>query len=678
MAFIQVISGTGPSERCYLSDENSIGRTPENNICIDESRVSRKHASIRFTGEFYVVKDLDSKNGVYVNGILIDNYVPKPLYDGDEIKISDTVMVFNSEGQEPPGGKTQQRKSIEKITKKHTHDDLMGGLSVVMQREEANPFSKNATIEIPTDAFKVNRKESVEELREAVKRFQAMVKISSELGTVVKTRLLLEKIMDSIFDIFPHADRSFILLNNPETGDMEPVAGSRRDNTECTEERYELSQTIINTVINKRQSVLSSNAQQDDRFKGVHSVADFSIRSLMYVPFIHKEEILGIISVDNMSGDNAFNKNDLAMLSGIAAQAAVALKNVLLHLEVEKETQSRTQLSRYLSPDVVEGVLDGTIPLRLGGEEKYGTVLFCDIVGFTDMSENMSAVEVIEKLNRYFLLVTDVVTRNRGTLHKFEGDMVMAFWNVMLQDTGADENAVRTGLEMQIAIWLFSLEMEAEGQKPVYLGVGCNTGAFAGGNVGGKDKMEYTVIGDNINIGKRIEALSGRWQVFVAQSTYDSVKTRCVAIGLPETFVKGKSYPLKIFSLRGIALSAEKMLLCIPVLIRDKEGAYSQKGIIAGCTVNIISEELIGVDVYSKTEPSPDSTVSCRLIIPELDNNLVLNGTLHTIKKESNNGKSLYYKCKLSDIKADETTLSLFKPGCLIESEKNWDDIKRK
>ena len=302
-----------------------------------------------------------------------------------------------------------------------------------------------------------------------------MVKISNVLGTVTESEALLEKIMSSIFDIFPQADRSFIMLNREDDGKLKPVAGHRRDQGLLADEDFEVSQTILNRVVENKQSILSTNALQDDRFAGGQSIADFSIRSLMYVPFVHKDEILGVITVDTTSADRAFNKDDLEMLTGISAQAAVSLKNVELYKEIQQETQSRTQLSRYLSPDIVEGILAGTIPLRLGGEEKYGTVLFCDIIGFTSMSESMSAVDVINKLNRYFLLVTDVVTRNSGTLHKFEGDMVMAFWNVMFGDENAECNAVRTGIEMQLAVWQFGLELEAEDipSNDIGLGDGC-------------------------------------------------------------------------------------------------------------------------------------------------------------------------------------------------------------
>ncbi|MCP4626459.1 MAG: GAF domain-containing protein [bacterium] len=556
-----------------------------------------------------------------------------------------------------------------------SQDDLMGGLSVIMKREETSSVSNQAVIDASVYMLEVDKDASEDDLVGAVKRFQAMVKISNVLGTVTDSEALLEKIMSSIFDIFPQADRSFIMLYRADDGKLKPVAGHRRDQGLLGDEEFEVSQTILNRVAENKQSILSTNALQDDRFAGGQSIADFSIRSLMYVPFVHKDEILGVITVDTTSADRAFNKDDLEMLTGIAAQAAVSLKNVELYKEIQQETQSRTQLSRYLSPDIVEGILAGTIPLRLGVEEKYGTVLFCDIIGFTAMSESMSAVDVINKLNRYFLLVTDVVTRNSGTLHKFEGDMVMAFWNVMFGDENAECNAVRTGIEMQLAVWQFGLELEAEGQTPIHLGVGCNTGAFAGGNIGGNDKMEYTVIGDNINLGKRIESQSGRWQVFVSESTYLPLREKSIAVGLPPTMVKGKAEPVEMYSIRGLQISDADLLLCIPVSIRDREDKFIQRGILAGGRE---TKDSLAVMLLTSCKVEKGDELVMRFNIPEIDAIHQLTGQVVSVNEKSNNGTHVFSNCIVSNITTDQDTENFLKPGYCAESDKSWEDMKRK
>jgi class 3 adenylate cyclase len=391
----------------------------------------------------------------------------------------------------------------------------------------------------------------------------------------------------------------------------------------------------------------------------------------MCAPFICKDELLGIISLDTMSSLHSFSAEDLAMLTSIAGQAAIAIKNAHLFVAVEKETRVRATLSRYLSKDVVEGVIDGTIPLQLGGEKKYGTVFFCDIVGFTRIAENLSAVEVVEKLNRYFAITTEIITRNRGTLHKFGGDMIMAFWNVMFSDEHAQIKAIRASVEMQSAVWKFDNELTAAGQAPLFLGIGCNTGDFAGGNVGGEERMEYTVIGDNVNLAQRIESLASRWQVFTAESTYAPAASQCCAVKLPLAHVKGKSVPIQIFSIRGIQSDPGKMLLTVPVNISADEGRIAGPGMLMHYS-NGDSTLLLNLPHAGGLLRS--ATLSMEFDLPELTDTLRLSGTIKSI---DSSGKSSSGAAVVLENLTGKEAMAFLKPGCCIESGKTWDEMKR-
>lgn len=169
---------------------------------------------------------------------------------------------------------------------------------------------------------------------ETIKRLQAMVKVSNEIGDVLNQQELLDKIMDKIFDIFPQADRSFILTKNKE-GAMEPAAS--RDREDRGNKKIAVSSTIISNVVDKKQSVLSNDAASD--FGAQQSIMDLSIRSMMCAPLIYKEDIIGVISVDTKSAEEAFDEDDLAMLTGIAAQAATAISNARLVQQIETETK---------------------------------------------------------------------------------------------------------------------------------------------------------------------------------------------------------------------------------------------------------------------------------------------------------------------------------------------------
>ncbi|MBN2188064.1 MAG: FHA domain-containing protein, partial [Chitinispirillaceae bacterium] len=409
MAYIEITTGEHKGAVTRLADETIIGRTVEKGICLSESNVSRQHASVRLKGKYFVLVDLGSANGTSVNGRKLYRFVPQPLYDGDVITIGSCTLAFHAEGQDP--STCMKKASAESAAEK--------GLSMVLTSDTRRP-SVNATIDASRGMleFSLQEKSGVSKaLLDAVKRLQTMVKVSGDLGALTKPDELLEKIMESIFDIFPHASRAFILLLDKASGEMAPRLGRSRSSAPGGSEDFAISRTIIKTVVDKKQSILSSDAQQDDRFTGRESVVKLSIRSLMCAPFICKDELLGIISIDTVSIAHAFNADDLAMLTGIAGQVAIAVKNADLFAAVEQESSLRSTLSRYLSRDIVEGVIDGTIPLHLGGEKKYGTVFFCDIVGFSAMAEKMSAVAVVEKLNRYFGITTDIITRSGGTLH---------------------------------------------------------------------------------------------------------------------------------------------------------------------------------------------------------------------------------------------------------------------
>jgi adenylate cyclase len=593
--------------------------------------------------------------------------VPQPLYEGDEIVICSAKLKFVSEGQDP-------------LAKKETDSDIpaiggkfalcaRSGLSMVFTSETRVP-TVSATMDAARGVVETSGEGFIGEegLKSAVARLTAMVAVSNFLSALTKPDALLDKIMESIFDVFPKADRAFIMLRDKTGKELTPKLGRSRDGKVREGENFPMSRTIISAVIEKKRSILSSDAQTDERFSTTQSIVNLSIRSLMCAPFICKDELLGVISVDTVSGARTFDSQDLAMLTSIACQAAIALKNADLFSAIEKETHVRAQLSRYLSKDVVEGVIDGTIPLRLGAEKKYGTVIFCDIVGFTGIAERLSAIEVVDMLNRYFGITTEIITRHKGTLHKFGGDMIMAFWNVMLPDSHAQLNALRAGVAMQVAIWKFDCRSKNPGQTPLYLGIGCNTGEFAGGNVGGEDRMEYTIIGDNVNLAQRIESLASRWQVFAAQATFEPASMQCCAVKLPPVQVKGKSAGIQVYSVRGIQSDPGKMSLTIPVsLLSDTH----QSGMLVQFNNSDSSLHLC----MAEGEKAPKSgRIAIEFDLPEVSKKMMVKGLIRSITPlPPDNGSMVII---LDHLEGNEA-LSFLKPGCCIESDKAWEEMQR-
>jgi adenylate cyclase len=189
--------------------------------------------------------------------------------------------------------------------------------------------------------------------------------------------------------------------------------------------------------------------------------------------------------------------------------------------------------------------------LQLGGERKELTVLFSDIEGFTTVAERLAPDALVAFLNEYLSAMTEVIFKNNGTLDKFFGDAVIAFWGAPLPQPDHAVRACLTALEMQQRLTELRVNWQAERKPLVHTRIGINTGEMVVGNFGGAGKFDYTVIGDSVNIASRLEGANKfyRTGIIVSQATYDLVKHRIVGRELDVITVKGRTEPLRIFEL---------------------------------------------------------------------------------------------------------------------------------
>ena len=177
------------------------------------------------------------------------------------------------------------------------------------------------------------------------------------------------------------------------------------------------------------------------------------------------------------------------------------------------------------------------------------TVLFSDVRGFTTLSEHSTPEEVVHQLNEYFTRMVQVVFEHRGTLDKFVGDMVMALYGAPLDDEDHAEHAVQTALAMSVALNELNQEWQRQGRAALDIGIGINTGDMVAGNIGSDTIMSYTVIGDAVNLGARLESLNKDYgtQIIISEATRARLKGRYAIRSLGEVVVKGKSQPVAIF-----------------------------------------------------------------------------------------------------------------------------------
>ena len=224
MAYLEIIEGDSKGKAVRLGLTTVIGRNSDNTLCIPDSGVSRQHAVIRQKENYFVIVDLGSANGTLVNNRGLHRHVPQPLYEGDGITVGPLRMLFRSEGQDPLGAKKKTPAAI--TIADVTAQAGIVGMSMVFTSETRAP-SVSATMDASPMAMMARdrQKASPHELLDAVKRLQSMVKVSQDLGALEKPGTLLDKIMSSIFDMFPHADRAFIMLRSKDAGRLAPALG---------------------------------------------------------------------------------------------------------------------------------------------------------------------------------------------------------------------------------------------------------------------------------------------------------------------------------------------------------------------------------------------------------------------------------------------------------------------
>ena len=222
------------------------------------------------------------------------------------------------------------------------------------------------------------------------------------------------------------------------------------------------------------------------------------------------------------------------------------------YMTEEKEKKKiRGAFQYYLTASVVEEMLQNPDKLKLGGEKKDLTVLFSDIRGFTSISERMTPDGLVKFLNEYLTKMTDIVFKYDGLLDKYMGDAIMAIWGAPLDQPDHVRRACLAALDMVEELHRLQKKWSAEGMPFLNIGIGVNAGPMVVGNMGSDRRFDYTVMGDSVNLGSRMEGLNKLYgtNIIVSEMTYDRVKEEFWGRELDLVRVKGKDQPVKIFEL---------------------------------------------------------------------------------------------------------------------------------
>jgi adenylate cyclase len=450
-----------------------IGRASDNQVVLKDFSVSRHHARVEQRGEAWWVVDLGSTNGVKVNSRYVSE---SPMAEGDQVQVGNFTLTFQR--GESAGGFAVSSSTFLRPLEEFREDFHL----------EREPAKKKA----PTAASSA---------RERV--LEALAQVARTLLEVEELEPVLDKVMEAIYEQLP-AERAYVLLFTPD-GQAELRMARSRGGQHL--EEAPVSQTILELVSRQKVAVLTSDAQADERFSAGMSVRLHQIRSAMCAPLWHRDSVIGVLFVDTPLATGCFGPEHLDLLTALANYAAVAIDRARLNDSIREEKRRRERLERYHSPAVVEAIVGKRASAADGErhETREVTVLFADIVGFTSRCEAMEPQEVARFLNEFFTLASDSVFEFGGTLDKFIGDAVMAFFGAPLQQPDHAERAVKAALNLRTRLKGWNHERELAGLEPVEVRMAMNSGLVVVGEIGSANRVDYTVLGNTVNVAARLE-----------------------------------------------------------------------------------------------------------------------------------------------------------------------------
>ena len=486
-----------------------VGRAPTSDFPIIDPTISRRHAQILRQDDRILVRDLGSSNGTYVNGERVESV---------ELKAGDIVTF----------GKVKFR--LEEVDRRST------------------PSSAAPSPSETTTGSTIIRQRSVLDAQALVaddksrKTLATLLEVSKGLGKTADIDALLDKIVGYAYQILA-VDRVAILLLDEKNELISKIARDRRGGGDSARA---IPQSIARTALNDRVAILTDNAGEDTRFTG-QSIVIQQIRSAICVPLLGSEGPLGVLYVDHAGDARDFADEDFDLCIAFAGIAAVAIENGQFAQRIQREALARSNFERFFTPQLAKRIADSAETIRLGGDKHTVAVLFSDVRGFTALAETMRPEETASLLTEYFTEMVDCVFRTEGALDKFMGDEIMAQWGAPIGTEEDADHAMKAALEMIRELRALNETWRAKGRPELQVGIGLSYGEVFAGNIGSEKRLEFTVIGDTVNIANRLCSAAGPGEILVSDEFRRALKQPPPLEQCPPMELKNKSQPVTVF-----------------------------------------------------------------------------------------------------------------------------------
>ncbi len=506
-------------------------------------------------------------------------------------------------------------------------------------------------------------------------QYRALADVAALINSSLDLTQVLNQVMDTIIEL-SGAERGYLMLRDEESDELTFRIARNVDRQTLDSSEFEVSRSIVQRVAESGEPILTTNAQEDQRFQDAQSIVSYSLRSILCVPLVVKGELTGAIYTDNKIHAGLFTEQTRDLLMAFANQAAVAIENARLfeHLratleaisemknlqdnifasiasgvittdllehvtyinrraqqilgleeqelisallkdilpaldarldsmvdevrtsderimslefDAELEQRGRVNLSmnlsplkdahdqtqgvaivlddlteakrreaqiagvrRYLPVEVVDGIRTAD-ELKLGGTRQVISILFGDIRGFSTFSEHLDPEKLVEVINAYMSIASDAIHKQQGVIDKFLGDAVMALYNTPLRPQ--EDHALRAVRSAALMMGeMQTYHQSAPPDEQLQFGIGVHTGEAIVGNVGSPERLDYTAMGDSVNLAKRLQEVAKPMQVLLSEETYQLVKDEVDVTELEPIQVKGRTQMTKVYELIGV------------------------------------------------------------------------------------------------------------------------------
>lgn len=536
--------GVPPMTVALNRPEISLGRGPDNDVVLVGKEVSGHHAKFVRRGDQVVIVDLKSLNGTYVNRQRI---VERVLTHMDEILFGakcrlvfrDDTRVGAAKAAASIAGDSALAKDLNRI--REEMDQVGNSMTMIGKRSQTPPPAGHA----PAGHAST---EELLKMSRAYRRLDAMYQITRLIASDFDLNSRLAKVLDKAIEVMD-AERGFVMLRNEARNTLQ-VSVAREMGQEL--QASSPSMGIAGKAALDGEPVLMADAGSNPEFGGRDSIIRQRILSAMAVPLRVEDRTLGSIYVDTRSMDVRFNEEDLELFASLASQSALAIENVRLCQQMVEEEKKRANLGRFLSPAIVDVIMNQAEELVLGGRDLLVTTMFCDIRGFTSISETITAKTLIDLLNDHFTAMTNIVFEHGGTLDKYNGDEVMALFGAPFNTDDDALRAVKAALAMKQKNFEMNELRKLENKPTFDIGIGIATGDVIAGYIGSPERMDFTVIGDRVNTASRLCSIAKAGQIVIADTTCQFVRDVIELNPIGPQSLKNKAKPVEAFEVLGL------------------------------------------------------------------------------------------------------------------------------